>query len=142
MRTVIEHLDRLVTMDDGQAELADAYVVMRDGAIEAIGTGDAPGPDVEHEDPGPQRRAPYRRSRLRRRDRCHPTGLDRLALAHGQPATSSRNRSTARPVTALPWPNRATSNVNPASRARLAAALAVSSVDGRDYRLNGVTVLR
>jgi 8-oxoguanine deaminase len=39
---VIEHLDRLVPMGDGDTELSDAYLVAVDGAIAAIGTGEVP----------------------------------------------------------------------------------------------------
>jgi cytosine/adenosine deaminase-related metal-dependent hydrolase len=38
--TVIEHLDRLATMDADGRELSDAYVVIEDGAILSIGQGD------------------------------------------------------------------------------------------------------
>jgi cytosine/adenosine deaminase-related metal-dependent hydrolase len=39
--TLIEHLERLVTMEAGDAELSDAYVLVKDGRIAALGTGDA-----------------------------------------------------------------------------------------------------
>jgi 8-oxoguanine deaminase len=39
--TLIEHLDRLVPMGPDDAELADGYVLVRDGRIAAIGSGDA-----------------------------------------------------------------------------------------------------
>ena len=39
---VIEHLDRLVPMGAEDGELTDGYVVVDDGVIAAIGTGDIP----------------------------------------------------------------------------------------------------
>jgi 8-oxoguanine deaminase len=44
-RTVIAHLDRLATMGDDEHELSDAYVVIEDGLVAAIGTGGPPGTD-------------------------------------------------------------------------------------------------
>ncbi|MEA2623090.1 MAG: 8-oxoguanine deaminase [Chloroflexota bacterium] len=38
---LIEHLDRLVPMGDDETELSDAYVLVHDGRIGAVGTGDA-----------------------------------------------------------------------------------------------------
>ncbi len=40
--TLVQHLDRLVTMDAQDRELTDAYVVSVNGAIAAVGSGDPP----------------------------------------------------------------------------------------------------
>src|ERR1041384_5369314 len=41
-RIVIQHIDRLVPMTAGDPELSDAYVVVEDGVIADIGSGDVP----------------------------------------------------------------------------------------------------
>ncbi len=42
-RTVLAHLERLVPMGPDDAELADAYLVVEEGRIAAVGTGEVPG---------------------------------------------------------------------------------------------------
>jgi 8-oxoguanine deaminase len=45
-RTVIEHLDRLATMDAEGHELSDAFVVVEDGIVRDVGSGVAPVDDA------------------------------------------------------------------------------------------------
>ena len=49
-RTLIEHLDYVLTVDAEDRILRDAFIVIADGRIESLGTGDDPTASFDRSD--------------------------------------------------------------------------------------------